>query len=90
MKSRALSTVGAFDAKTRLSELLDRVEHGETIVITRHGVPIARLVAFEPAIDGPRVQTAVDHLAALGAGMRAAGAGMSTAELREAIAEGRR
>jgi prevent-host-death family protein len=32
------------DAKARFSELLDQVEHGETVVITRHGRPIARLV----------------------------------------------
>lgn len=37
-------TVGAFEAKTKLSELLDRVERGEEIVITRHGKPVARLV----------------------------------------------
>ncbi len=37
------------DAKTRLSELLVRVEAGEDIVIARGGKPIARLVAFEPA-----------------------------------------
>lgn len=39
----ALPTIGAYDAKARLSELLDRVEKGEQIVITRHGKPIARL-----------------------------------------------
>ncbi len=38
-------TVGAFEAKTKLSELLDRVERGEEVTITRHGKPIARLVA---------------------------------------------
>jgi prevent-host-death family protein len=31
-------------AKARLAELLDDVERGETIIITRHGTPIARLV----------------------------------------------
>ena len=35
--------VQASDAKTHLPQLLDEVEHGETIVITRHGKPIARL-----------------------------------------------
>ena len=30
-------TVGAFEAKTKLSELLDRVEQGEEVLITRHG-----------------------------------------------------
>jgi prevent-host-death family protein len=36
--------VGAFEAKTNLSSLLGRVEMGETIIITRHGKPIARLI----------------------------------------------
>lgn len=38
-------TVGAFEAKTKLSELLDRVERGEEIEITRHGKPVARLIS---------------------------------------------
>jgi prevent-host-death family protein len=38
-------TVGAFEAKTHLSALLDRVAAGEEVVITRHGKPAARLVA---------------------------------------------
>jgi prevent-host-death family protein len=38
-------TVGAFEAKTKLSELLDRVERGEEVLITRHGKNVARLVA---------------------------------------------
>jgi prevent-host-death family protein len=36
--------VQASDAKTHLPSLLDAVERGETIVITRHGKPIARIV----------------------------------------------
>ena len=36
--------IGAFEAKTHLSSLLDRVEKGERITITRHGVPAAMLV----------------------------------------------
>ncbi len=42
--SQPALSVGAYDAKTRLSELLDRVEKGEQVVITRHGRPVARLV----------------------------------------------
>ena len=38
--------VGIFEAKTRLSELLERVERGEDVVITRRGAPIARLAAL--------------------------------------------
>ena len=50
-----METIGAFDAKTHLSELLQRVERGEEITITRHGKPVARLV---PAVDRQ-----VDHVA---------------------------
>ncbi len=41
--------VGAFEAKTQLSALLDKVEQGEDIIITRHGKPVARLVKAETA-----------------------------------------
>ncbi len=36
-------TVGAFEAKTKLSELLDRAEHGENVIITKHGKPVAMI-----------------------------------------------
>ncbi len=39
-----MSTVGAYDAKTHLPRLLEQVEHGETITITKHGREVARLV----------------------------------------------
>jgi prevent-host-death family protein len=39
-----MGTVGSFEAKTHLAELLDRVGKGETITITRHGEPAAMLV----------------------------------------------
>ncbi len=44
------ATVGAFEAKTHLSELLARVEAGEQVTITKHGRPVARLV---PVDDSP-------------------------------------
>lgn len=37
-------TVGAFEAKTKFSELLDRVAGGEEIIVTRHGKTVARIV----------------------------------------------
>lgn len=43
-----MSFVGSFEAKTHLSALLERVEKGERITITRHGVPVAMLVPAEP------------------------------------------
>ena len=39
-----MSTVTAFEAKTRFGELLDRVAKGEEVVITRHDKPVARIV----------------------------------------------
>lgn len=39
-----LSTCSTFDAKNRLGRLLDRVQAGEVVVITRHGQPVAKLV----------------------------------------------
>ena len=42
-----MDSVGAFEAKTHLSDLLDRVRQGEKITITRHGIPAAMLVPVE-------------------------------------------
>ena len=42
-----METVGAFEAKTHLAELLDRVGQGEIFTITRHGVPAALLTPIE-------------------------------------------
>ena len=38
-----MDSVGAYEAKTHLSKLLDRVIKGEKIMITKHGVPLAVL-----------------------------------------------
>ncbi len=56
-----MPTVGAFEAKTKLSELLDAVERGEEIVITRRGQPVARLVGMN-ASDGARSGNLVDDI----------------------------
>ena len=39
-----MTSVGSFEAKTKLAELLDRVEAGETVTITRRGKAVAKLV----------------------------------------------
>ena len=39
-----MKQVGVYDAKTNLAKLLDEVERGEMVTITRHGRPVARLV----------------------------------------------
>ena len=40
--------IAVFEAKSKLSALLDRACSGEEVVITRHGAPIARLVPMTP------------------------------------------
>jgi prevent-host-death family protein len=54
--------VGAFEAKNSLGSLLDRVEQGEEIVITRHGKPVARLVPNAGYPDQDQVKTAFERL----------------------------
>ena len=39
-----MESIGASEAKTHLAQLLDRVARGESLTITRHGKPVARLV----------------------------------------------
>ena len=44
------TTVNVYDAKTQLSQLLNRVEQGEEIVIARNGRPVARLAPLAPRL----------------------------------------
>ena len=56
-----MSEIGAFEAKTRLPQLLRRVEAGERFVITKHSRPVAELVPVRPR-DSGKVQSAIDAL----------------------------
>jgi prevent-host-death family protein len=76
-------TVGAFEAKTHLSALLDKVVAGEEVIITRHGHPIVRLVKAQDAARADVVK-AIDQLKAVRKG---AGLGVDWKTLRD---EGRR
>jgi prevent-host-death family protein len=80
-----MDEVGAYRAKTHLAELLSRVETGETVTITRHGKPVARLV---PVPGGPdrTAGEAVEGLLAFRNDHRL-GHGLSVADL---IREGRK
>ena len=46
-----MDEIGAFEAKNRLSALLERAERGEEILITRRGKPVAKLGPVLPATD---------------------------------------
>jgi prevent-host-death family protein len=78
-----MDSVGAFEAKTHLSALLERVAKGESITITRHGTPVARLVPIDEA-DQTRRLGAIETLRTFGKGRTL---GMDWRELRD---EGRR
>ena len=79
-----MTEVGAYQAKTRLAELLDRVERGERIVITRHGRPVAHLIP-PPGKPDRTVDEAIDGILALRQKHRLDGE-----SLRGLIDEGRR
>ena len=59
-----MRTIGAFDAKNRLGTLLDLVEQGEEITITRHGKPVARLVAPGTSPGSAESRPAADRIRA--------------------------
>lgn len=56
-----MKTVGSYEAKTHLPRLLEEVRRGAEITITRHGVPVARLVPFA----GHKVRDAAEVIAEL-------------------------
>jgi len=56
--------IGAFEAKTHLSRLLDEAEQGEVFTITKRGRPVARLMPPAPA-DRERAARAVRNIRAL-------------------------
>ena len=79
-----MTEVGAFEAKTHLSHLLERVERGETITITRHGRPVARLTPIGRSSRDERLR-AIEDLKRLRAGQTLGGL-----SVRELIEQGRR
>ena len=78
-----MDTVGAYEAKTHLSRLLDRVAKGEQITITRHGVPVAMLIPTESA-EKPDVKKTIKALLAFRKRHR-----LNGMSIREMIEEGR-
>lgn len=78
-------SVGAYDAKTHFSELLERVAEGEEITITRHGSPVARLVPVKKRTTPEERQAAVDEIRRLAKGQSLGGL-----RIKDLIAEGRR
>jgi prevent-host-death family protein len=85
-----MRSVGTFEAKNKLSELLDAVERGEEIEITRRGKPVARLVATSPAFDESRKQGALRRLRETRAFLKKEGVKFTTDEILALRDEGRK
>lgn len=62
-----MTEIGAFEAKNKLSALLERVARGDEIVITRRGRPIAKLVPIQEGRDSAKTKSAVEGLRAIAA-----------------------
>lgn len=86
-----VQTVSDRDAKAQFAAILDRIDHGEEIVITRDGIPVAKVVPVSStdldtkASARERYQRAADGLRELGAQLRLDGI-----TIRELIDDGRR
>ena len=78
-------SVAASDAEARFPELLNRVESGEKITITRDGEPVARLVPMRPVISTECRREAIDAMRQLASRNRLDGL-----RLKDLIAEGRK
>ena len=77
--------VGAFEAKTKLAELLDKVEAGESVTITRRGKAVARMVAVRSEDEPERMRALVEEIKRTRVGRgKPAGPGTTIAELIKA------
>ena len=79
-----MKTIGAFEAKTHLNELLRRASSGETIRITRRGVPVAKLVPPDER-EKRDLKIVVQEIRQI-----RKGASLRGSSIRELIDEGRR
>jgi prevent-host-death family protein len=76
--------IGAFEAKNTFGHLLDQVEHGAEIVITRRGKAVAKLVPAESGFDRVKAKRAVAGILEASKGLTLGGIG-----LKDLINEGR-
>jgi len=77
--------VGAYEAKTHLSELSEKVEAGEEITITKHGAPVAKLVPIKKEASTEERVAAIRRIQTLGRGLSLGGL-----KIKDLVSEGRR
>ena len=78
--------IGAFEAKTHFSRILDKAEHGEDFIITKRGKAVAKIIPFEKKPEMTR-QEALEKLKELRKLYRGKPGSFN---IREAIEDGRR
>ena len=76
--------IALFEAKNKLSGLLDQVAVGEEFLITRHGKPVARLAPVKPAFDRAKAKQAAKVLLEASRGLSLGGI-----SIKELVNEGR-
>ncbi len=76
--------IGAFEAKNKLGTLLDLVERGEEVTITRRGKPVARLVPAAGRFDREKARRAAESIIANSKGVTLGGL-----KIKDLINEGR-
>jgi prevent-host-death family protein len=79
-----MKEVGAFEAKNTLSALLDQVERGEEIIITRHGREVARLVPPKGVVNREMAREAAQRIREMSRGVTLRGL-----KIKDLINEGR-
>ncbi|CAD5372208.1 Antitoxin [Rubrivivax sp. A210] len=86
-----MESIGLFEAKTHLSELIARAERGEEVIITRHNKPVAKIVPFvgvSAALLERRLK-AVAAMQQIGREIAQRGEPLTTEEIVEWVREGR-
>ena len=84
-------TIGLFEAKTHLSELVARAEQGEEVIITRHNKPVAKIVPVSQAgtFDAARRRAAIGQLEALREELRLRHGALPAEEIVDLVRAGR-
>jgi prevent-host-death family protein len=87
-----METIGLFEAKTHLSELVARAEQGEEVIITRHNKPVAKLVPISQVSADlvARRRVAIAELEAIGRQVVERTGGITREEILEWVREGRK
>lgn len=83
--SQGSNTISAYEAKTHFPELLEKVEAGEEITITKNGLPVAKLVPVKEGASPEERIAAIERIEKLASGLSLRGL-----KVKDLPSEGRR